>query len=113
VNGQPSLELLQAVKNKLYEHELMAFDVQVKAPNILTIELQIEYTGDASASELTLIAESYVYDLGIGGRFKVSDLYDLYRPLNLKTVEIISPARDVQPEEDSIIEANITVNKAA
>jgi uncharacterized phage protein gp47/JayE len=113
VNGQPSLELLQAVKDNLYAHELMAFDIQVKAPNILTIELQIEYTGDASTGEIIIIAERYVYDLGIGGRFKVSDLYELYRPLNLKTVEIISPDRDVQPEADTIIEATITANKAA
>jgi hypothetical protein len=53
-----------------------------------------------------------VYDLGIGGRFKLADLYDLYKPLNLKTVEIVSPDRDVQPEENAIIEAVITAVKA-
>jgi hypothetical protein len=53
-----------------------------------------------------------VYGLGIGGRFKIADLYDLYKPLNLKTVEIVSPDRDVQPEVDAIIEAVITAAKA-
>jgi hypothetical protein len=54
-----------------------------------------------------------VYALGIGGRFKHKDLYKLYQPLNLKTVEIISPDRDVQPQEDTIIEAAIAVDKVA
>lgn len=112
VNGQPSPELLQAVRDNLYAHELMAFDVQVKAPNILTVELRIEYSGDASEGEITLAAGGYVYGLGIGGRFKIADLYELYRPMNLKTVEIVSPDRDVQPEEDAIIEAVITAVKA-
>jgi uncharacterized phage protein gp47/JayE len=113
VNGQPGTELLQAVRDNLYAHELMAFDVQVKAPNIQAIELRIEYSGDSSEGEVTLIAESYVYNLGIGGRFKIADLYELYRPMNLKTVEIVSPDRDVQPEADTIIEAVITAVKAA
>jgi hypothetical protein len=113
VNGLPSLELLQAVRDNLYPHELMSFDVRVKPPNVETIDLRIEFSGGASVGEVTLIAENYVYDLGIGGRFRVSDLYELYRPLNLNTVEIISPARDVQPEEDAIIEANIAAEKAA
>jgi hypothetical protein len=113
VNGLPGSELLQAVRANLHSHELLAFDVQVKPPNVQTIDLRIVFTGDASIGEVSLIAESYVYDLGIGGRLKISDLYALYRPLNLKTVEIVSPARDVQPEEDAIIEANISAEKAA
>jgi len=113
VNGQPSEELLQAVRDNLYSHELMAFDVQVKSPEILNINLHIEFSGDASANEVQIIADNYVYDLGIGGRFKNADLYELYRPLNLKTIEIVSPERDVQPNEDTIIEATITVEKAA
>jgi uncharacterized phage protein gp47/JayE len=112
-NGQPSPELLQAVRDNLHSHELMAFDVQVKPPQILNINLHIEFSGHASANEVQLIADNYIYDLGIGGRFKNADLYELYRPLSLKTIEIVSPERDVQPEEDTIIEAIITVDKAA
>jgi len=113
VNGQPGEELLQAVRDNLYSHELMAFDVQVKPPQILQINVHIEFSGNASANEVQTIADNYVYDLGIGGRFKNADLYELYRPLNLKTIEIVSPERDVQPDEDTIIEATITVEKAA
>ena len=108
VNGQPDSELLQAVRDNLHDHELMAFDVEVKAPGISRIDLRIEYTGDISEGDVILVAESYVYNLGIGQRFKITDLYELYRPLNLKTVEIVSPDRDVQPEEDAIINAVIT-----
>jgi len=111
VNGQPSDELLQAVRDNLHAHELMAFDVQVKAPKILAIELRIEYSGDASEGEVTLVAEGYVYALGIGGRLKIVDLYKRYQSMNLKTIEIISPGRDIQPEEDAIIEAVITAVK--
>jgi len=112
VSGQPGTELLQAVRDNLYAHELMAFDVQVKAPIIRTIDLRIEFSGDASEGDITLIANSYVHKLGIGGRFKINDLYELYRSMNLKTIEIVSPDRDVQPEEDTIIEAVITAVKA-
>jgi len=113
VNGQPSNDLLQAVRDNLYSHELMAFDVQVKSPELLTVNLHIEFSGDASANDVQIIADNYVYDLGIGGRFKLADLYKLYQPLNLKTIEIVSPERDVQPNEDTIVEAIITVDKAA
>jgi len=111
VTGQPGTELLQAVRDNLYDHELMAFDVQVKAPNIQNIQLRIEFSGDASEGDITLIANNYVHKLGIGGRFKISDLYELYRSINLKTIEIVSPDRDVQPDQDTIIEAAITAVK--
>jgi len=111
VTGQPGEELLQAVRDNLYAHELMAFDVQVKPPNIRTVELRIEYSGEASEGDITLIANSYVQKLGIGGRLKISDLYKLYQSMSLKTIEIVSPDRDVQPDQDTIIEANITAFK--
>jgi hypothetical protein len=112
VNGVPEQELLDAVETALHDHELMAFDVQVKAPEVEEVSIEIEYTGAASVGEVTLVAEIYVYNLGIGGRFKINDLYDLYKPLKLSTVEIISPDRDVQPDERTIIEASITVTRA-
>jgi len=111
VTGQPSSELLQAVRDNLRDHELMAFDVKVKAPNILPVELRIEFSGDASEGDVTIVANSYVNNLGIGGRFKLADLYKMYQPMNLKTIEIVSPERDVQPDGDSIIEATITAVK--
>jgi hypothetical protein len=111
VNGLPSSELIEAVKENLYGHELMAFDVRVKATEITPVDLQIEYSGEVSEGAVMLVAETYIFDLGIGGRFKINDLYDLYKPLKLKTVEIISPDRDVQPNEDSIVVATIQVTK--
>jgi uncharacterized phage protein gp47/JayE len=113
VNGVPGTELLEAVEAALHGHELMAFDVQVKAPEIEAINIEIEYTGDATEGDVRLVAEDYVYSLGIGGRFAEKDLYDLYKPLKLKTIEIISPGRDVQPDEASIIEAVIQVARTA
>jgi uncharacterized phage protein gp47/JayE len=111
VNGLPAEELLEAVKTALHDHELMAFDVQVKAPEVEEVAVEIEYSGNASEGDVRLVAETYVYSLGIGGRFKINDLYDLYKPLKLSTVEIISPDRDVQPDERTIIEAAVAVRK--
>jgi phage-related baseplate assembly protein len=113
VNGVPSAELLAAVEAKLYDHELMAFDVDVKAPEIEPVTIEIEFTGNASEGDVRLAAESYVHNLKIGGRFKIKDLYDLYKPMGLETIEITSPDRDVQPADDAIIEATVTVTKAA
>jgi len=109
VIGLPNEELLEAVKDNLYNHELMAFDVQVKAPLVENINIEIEYTGNANEADISLIAEDYVYHLGIGGRFRKKDLYWRYHALALPTLEIISPQRDVQPEEAGIIVAVITV----
>jgi hypothetical protein len=60
-----------------------------------------------------LVAENYVNNLGIGGRFKISELYDLYNAMKLKTIEIISPDRDVQPDGRTIIVAAVSATKAA
>jgi len=111
VIGLPNAELLQAVRDVLHDHELMAFDVQVKQPEVTNVNVVIEYSGYPAESEIALIAESYVYDLGIGGRFKIADLYKLYEKLKLNTIEIISPERDVPTDEGSIIIATITVTK--
>ena len=114
VTGLPTAELIEKVKKNLFSHELMAFDVQVKAPIVTGIEIAIEYSGDAESADIERIAKSYVDSLGIGGRFAVKDLYDLYKPFALKTVEIISPARDVQaPDANVIIISRMTVSKTA
>jgi uncharacterized phage protein gp47/JayE len=113
VNGVPGQELLLAVEAALHDHELMAFDVQVKALEVEEVSIVIEYSGNASEGDVRLVAEDYVYSLDIGGRFKISDLYDLYKPLKLKTIEIISPDRDVQPDDRTIIKATIQVNKVS
>jgi hypothetical protein len=89
----------------------MAFDVQVFPPEIEDVIIEIEYRGEASEGAVSNTVGQYVYDLGIGGRFVVKDLYALFDPLKLKTVEIISPGRDVQPDERSVIVAEISVTK--
>jgi uncharacterized phage protein gp47/JayE len=111
VIGLPNEELINKVKAALHDHELMAFDVKVFPPEIEDVTIEIEYRGDASEGAVSNIVEQYVYDLGIGGRFVVKDLYALFDPLRLKTVEIISPGRDVQPNERSVIVAKIKVTK--
>jgi uncharacterized phage protein gp47/JayE len=74
VTGLPVPELLANVEAALYDHELMGFDVQVKAPSVTNITVAIEFSGEA---DVTLVAEIYVHDLGIGGRFAIKDLYVL------------------------------------
>jgi uncharacterized phage protein gp47/JayE len=113
VNGAPDEDLLEAVRTNLYGHELMAFDVRVRAPEILELDIEIEYSGDAGETEIRLIAEKYVYGLDIGGRFKIAGLYDHYRSLNLVTIEILSPDRDVQAETLYLVVGTVTVRKIA
>jgi hypothetical protein len=113
VNGAPDGDLIAAVERNLYNHELMAFDVQVRAPDMLPIDVEIEYSGNVEETEIRLIAEKYIYRLDIGGRFAIRDLYALYQPLNLTTLEILSPDRDVQSEDLYIVTGTITVRKTA
>jgi uncharacterized phage protein gp47/JayE len=113
INGLPNENLLQVVSQSLYSHELLGFDVQVKAPTAQAIAIEIEYSGDAPEGEVRLIAEEYVRNLGIGGRFAKSKLYELYQPLNLKSIEILSPDRDVQAGAIGIIDAVITATRTA
>ncbi|MDR1175320.1 MAG: baseplate J/gp47 family protein [Treponema sp.] len=111
VNGAPDEDLLDAVRANLHGHELMAFDVCVRAPELLELDVEIEYSGKAEEAEIRLIAETYIYGLSIGGRFKIADLYDRYRPLRLTTIEILSPDRDVQAETLYVVVGTITVRK--
>jgi hypothetical protein len=85
--------------------------VQVKAPHVVPVTIHIEYAGDVAVGDIRLIAETYVYGLGIGGRFTIRDLYTQYAHLALTTCEILSPVRDVQAPNTSIITATITVTK--
>jgi uncharacterized phage protein gp47/JayE len=112
ITGLPAPELLEAVEAALYDHELMGFDVRVKAPSAAQVNVVIEYAGDADGADVALVAQGYTHDLGIGGRFSVRELYARYEPLGLETVEIISPERDVQADGASIIMATISVSKA-
>jgi uncharacterized phage protein gp47/JayE len=111
VVGIPNAELVEDVEKNLHAHELMSFDVQVKPPIIANTTIEIEYTGNAEEADIRLIAESYVHDLGIGGRLKLDDLYYKYHELKLSTLEIISPERDIQPDEAAIIVATVIVTK--
>jgi uncharacterized phage protein gp47/JayE len=111
VNGAPDEDLLDAVRANLHGHKLMAFDVRVRAPELLELDVEIEYSGNAEESEIRLIADAYIYGLSIGGRFKIADLYDRYRPLRLTTIEILSPDRDVQAETLYLVTGTITVRK--
>jgi uncharacterized phage protein gp47/JayE len=112
VTGLPTPELLAAVEAALYDHELMGFDVRVKAPDVVSVNVNIEYAGDADEADVALVAQGYAHGLGIGGRFSIRDLYALYEPLGLSTLEIISPERDVQADGASVIMATINVSKA-
>jgi uncharacterized phage protein gp47/JayE len=111
VIGLPNEDLIQAVKDALYAHELMAFDVQVKSPIVTAIDVVIEYAGEAKEADIALIAELYVHGLGIGGRLRIIDLYRLYEPLKLISIEIIYPERDVQAGEAAIIVATVKATK--
>jgi uncharacterized phage protein gp47/JayE len=111
VTGLPNAELITAVEQALYDRELMGFDVQVKAPIVTNVAVVIEFSGEADEADVTLVAEAYIHDLGIGGRFAVKDLYALYEPLELTTIEIISPSRDVQAGDAAVIIATVDVNK--
>jgi len=112
-DGPPSETLLEAVRENLHAHELMAFDVRVRGPGILPVAVRVEYSGEATAGEVALVADRYVRGLGIGGRLRIAELYELYRPLGLATVEILTPERDVQPDDDTVIEATATAAEAA
>jgi uncharacterized phage protein gp47/JayE len=112
VTGLPNAALLEAVEQALYEHELMGFDVEIKAPEVTAVTVRVEYSGAADEADVALVVEGYVHSLGIGGRFSLRDLYARFEPLALDTVEIITPERDVQAGEAGIIAASVTVAKA-
>lgn len=113
VNGVPGSELISAVDAALHDHELMGFDVQVKPPDTTNLSVQIEFSGAASEADVRMVAENYVYDLGIGIRFAIRDLYALYDDVDVDTIEILSPDRDVEPAESGIVAASVVATKVA
>jgi hypothetical protein len=111
VTGLPNAALLDFVGQTLHDHKLMGFDVRVKAPDARNIAVRLEYSGGTDEADAALVAESYVRELGVGGRFALRELYALLDPLGLETVEILSPERDTQAGEVAIIVAAIDVSK--
>jgi hypothetical protein len=75
--------------------------------------IAIEYSGGAGETGIRLTSEQYVYTAGIGGRFEIRRLYGLYKPLDLKTLEIVSPVRDIQADTLYVVVGTVTVTKAA
>jgi hypothetical protein len=59
-----------------------------------------------------ITAESDICKLPMGGRFAIHDLYESYKPLNLSTVEILTPDRDVQADDLYLIIRAMSVTKA-
>jgi uncharacterized phage protein gp47/JayE len=112
VNGIPDDNLLALVEQTLDIHELMGFDVFVKAPDAVPVSILVEYSGNANEAAVQLAVENYVYSIGIGGRLSLRDLYEQFDPLALTTVEILSPDRDVQADNEGLIVATVTITKA-
>ena len=110
-NGMPSEDLLQDVYDALYDHALICNDLKVKAPEQKAAEISITFTGDASENEVEEAVMQYVYDLGIGGRLEIRGIYDTLEQFGLDTVEVLSPVRDVQADEDAIVVATVEAVK--
>jgi uncharacterized phage protein gp47/JayE len=110
-NGIPDDDLLTAVESALSERKLMGFDVRVRAPETASVDVVIEYAGDAPAAAVRMTAERYVHGIGIGGRLSVRDLYKALEPLALVSCEILSPDRDAQAAPTQIAVAIVTVTR--
>jgi uncharacterized phage protein gp47/JayE len=111
VSGMPNEMLLERVRENLYAHELMGFDVVVRAPSATPIEIEIEYAGKAGEADIRLAVEEYIHGIEIGGRFAIRDLYAAFGGLEVDSIEILSPDRDVQTEDSYIITASLEIGK--
>lgn len=111
VAGMPNQPLLDAVYQALYDHALICNDLQVKAPEQIPVVINVVASGAATANAVQEAILQYVYSLGIGGRLTIRDIYTAVDLLDLTSVEVLAPLRDVAAPDDSIIVATVTVTK--
>ncbi len=110
-NGLPTQTLLNEVYNAIGDHGLICNDLQVKAPEVVNTDIEIEFSGESTENLVQETVLNYVYSLGIGGYLEIREIYNTLEPLNLEEVEVIQPSRNVSADDSSIIIANVIVRK--
>ncbi|MBN2536371.1 MAG: baseplate J/gp47 family protein [Spirochaetales bacterium] len=112
-NGLPSQILLDEVRQKLDDRSLVCRDLLVRGPEPKYIDIEIEFSGDVSETEIEITARQYVFGLGIGGKLEMRNFYIVpWEKFNNSSFEILEPIRDVTTEKNQmIIPQNITVTK--
>lgn len=110
-NGLPSEDLLEEVYEAIEGEGLICNDLKVKAPGEKKASISIEYRGDIPEETIEEAARQYVYSLGIGGRLEIRGIYEVLEQFELETVEVLSPDRDVQPEENEMVIATVSATK--
>lgn len=113
VNGLPSETLIIDVKDKLGDLGLVCRDQRIRGPFPKYIDIEIEFTGDPTESEIEIATRNYILGIGIGKELEMRKFYvDPWEDYNFSSLEILAPVRDVCPQEyEMIIPQNITVRK--
>ncbi|MBP5163198.1 MAG: baseplate J/gp47 family protein [Spirochaetales bacterium] len=110
-NGLPSQQLLDAVYQAIYDHDLVCQDLRTLAPETVSTTVTVEYRGAATANEIQEAVLQYIYSLGVGGRMELRRIYDVLDGFNLDQAEVIAPVRDVQASQYQIVDATVVVRK--
>jgi uncharacterized phage protein gp47/JayE len=113
VNGLPSQILIDEVKDKLSDSGLVCRDQRIRGPFPKYIDIEIEFTGDQTETDIQIVTRNYVLGLGIGKELEMRKFYvDPWKEYNFSSFEILSPVRDVCPlTHEMIIPQNIVVRK--
>ncbi len=113
VEGLPSSALLTSVRDALDAYGLVCRDLIVRAPEAIICDVEVEYGGDYSEAEVELALRQYIISLGIEGKLEIRKLYtEPWVDLVLDSLEIISPARDIEAgENELIVPGTVTVTK--
>lgn len=111
VNGLPSQQLLDAVYQAIYDHDLVCTDLRTLAPEAVNTTVTIEYKGSATANAIQEAVLQYVYGLGVGGRMELRKIYDVLVSFDLDQAEVIAPVRDIQASQYQIVNATVEVRK--
>ena len=110
--GVPTSKQLADVRAALEGESMICRDLVVRAPEKVTTDIVIEFSGNYTAAQVENAVRNWVAELGIGKDMEIRQLYrDPWDGWTFSQFEVLQPNRDIKVGKDAIVSPTIEVRK--
>lgn len=110
--GLPTPKQLADVRAALEGESMICRDLVVRAPEKVTTDIVIEFSGKYTAAQVENAVRNWVAGLGIGKNMEIRQLYrDPWDGWTFSEFEVLQPNRDIKVGKDAIVVPTIKVRK--
>ena len=110
--GLPTPKQLADVRAALDGESMICRDLVVRAPEKVTTDIVIEFSGKYTAAQVENAVRNWVAGLGIGKNMEIRKLYrDPWDGWTLSKFEVLRPNRDIKVGKDAIVVPTIKARK--